>query len=379
MTERIEILIAKFCFDELTEKEAQELVSWVERDENIALFHSYISLNHAIEELKAQDQNDNEIWQKISAATDSPVRRLGYMRYAVAASIVVLLGIVFFISDRYKGLNPVVANVEVPGTIGADRATLTLEDGTNITLGSGSTYAADNVESDGSSIVYSRSDKEAMSYNNLTVPRSGQFLIELSDKTKVWLNSESQLKFPEEFVSGQDRVVELAYGEAYFEVSSSSNHGGSPFKVVTNQQEISVLGTRFNVKAYDDEGIMYTTLIEGKVNVSNGIVDSDLQPGQQATVSDESYDISISNVSAYDEISWKDGVFSFEGESLDEIMNVISRWYDVDIIFESEEMKDVQFVGVFTKYQSLQELLNIIEETKSINAYEVKDETIIIK
>jgi hypothetical protein len=383
MTKRIEILLTKYFSDHLTQDEVNELILWLERGRNKSIFNEYIALNFTIEQLKEERTKNDVIWHYIvSNYKKTPIRKLNYWRYKVAASVVILLGVSAFLylnNNVNNTVDPIVVDVKVPGTVGEDRAILTLGDGTNIALEKGKGYSADNVESDGESIVYKDAESKAIAFNYLTVPRSGQFVIELSDQTKVWLNSESQLKYPKEFIEGKDREVELVYGEAYFDVSPSTNHNGTQFKVLTNRQEITVFGTEFNVKAYNDNTTMYTTLVEGKVSISNGKVDAILHPGEQAILTKEQSNMAVHSVNVYDEISWKEGIFSFEGKTLDEIMKVISRWYDVAIIFEDAKMKDIRFVGVFTKYQSLKKILENIKATNFINAYDIKDETIIIK
>lgn len=383
MTERIEILIAKYFSDALTASETQELIQWIESGRNKSIFDQYIALNFSIEELKGAQEDNTQLWQYIAAHLKTPVRTLHYWKYAAAAVAVVFLGISTFLylnkETSLTSTPPVVVESTPVGTVGKDRAVLTLDDGTNIALNKGQAYVNDKVKSDGERLVYNQTKSKAIAYNYLTVPRSGQFFIELSDQTKVWLNSESQLKYPEEFVSGQDRTVELVYGEAYFEVSPSTNHNGAKFKVLSNNQEITVLGTQFNVKAYNDETNIYTTLVEGSVTVDNGRVDSKLKPGQQAVVSKTQSNMGVFEVNVKDQISWKNGVFSFEGKTLEEIMKVIARWYDVNIIFENSQIKETRFVGVFNKYQSLEKILDNIKSTNFIKSYVVKGKTIMIK
>lgn len=382
MTERIEILIAKYFSDYLTASETEELILWIESGSNKSIFNQYIALNFSIEKISAEKDDNSKIWQYIEQNYKTTKTKVSYTKYFAVASIALVLGVsaFMFLNKQNSTLNtPVIVNNDSPGTIGEEKAVLTLDDGTDVALQKGKQYTNNNVESDGERLLYKKTESKTIAYNYLTVPRSGQFVIELSDKTKVWLNSETKLKYPKEFVKGQDRKVELLYGEAYFDVSPSTNHNGSQFKVVTNKQEITVLGTQFNVKAYNDEDTMYTTLVEGSVNITNGKVEAKLTPGQQAVLTKKQSNMVVKNVNTYDHISWKDGVFSFEGKTLEEIMKVISRWYDVNIIFKDPKMKNIRFVGVFNKYQSLDKILNNIKETNFINAYDIKNKTIILK
>ena len=148
---------------------------------------------------------------------------------------------------------------------------MTLADGSKIALEKGTPVQTQNANSNGEELIYESSKNTSrLVYNYLTIPRGGQFVIKLSDGTKVWLNSASQLKFPVAFIEGESREVELVYGEAYFEVSPSTAHKGAHFQVYNKKQKVEVVGTEFNIKAYKDESNIYTTLVNGKVNVETG-------------------------------------------------------------------------------------------------------------
>lgn len=318
-------------------------------------------------------------WQQISAKLNVPKQRKINWRYA--AAIIIFLSSSYFYLTKSGFLETqtqiIVNNVEA----GTDKATLTLEDGTTISLQKGKQYESDNVKSDGEELVYKDQDnsKKEIAYNYLTIPRGGQYQIKLSDGTEVWLNSESKLKYPINFIKGESRKVELLYGEAYFDVSPSTFHKGSKFKVITKRQKIEVLGTQFNVKAYKDESKIFTTLVEGKVLVDNGINEKILKPTDQGIINNVSDNISITKVNVYDEISWKEGVFSFKDMALVDIMKVLSRWYDVDVVFVNKDLKNENFFGVLKKNQDLEEILSTIKSTKFIKSYEIKNKTVILE
>lgn len=304
-----------------------------------------------------------------------------YFKYAVAASIVLLVSLSFiFQNDRIDKLNApvIVTNKVEPGT---DKAILTLEDGAKVVLEKGQQYSSNNLESNGENIVYKQSTTKTVEliYNYLTIPRGGQFFIKLSDGTKVWLNSESKLKYPVQFIEGETREVELVYGEAYFDVSSSDLNKGAKFKVFNRFQEVDVIGTEFNIKAYKDEFNIYTTLVEGIVTVNIDQETKKLAPNEQLNLNLESHNFIVEKVDVYNEISWKEGVFSFEKKPLKDIMKVLSRWYDVEVIFENNELEKVKFFGVLDKSQSIQEILETIKRFKIIESYEIKDQIIILK
>ncbi|WP_242083160.1 FecR family protein [Aestuariivivens sediminis] len=344
------------------------------------------SLNSAINKEKAWEAI--EVKSKLAQRRPKRVFKLLYRswhKYAAAAVVVGILATTYFFKDNLfitsveKEVSPTIVNTNTiePGT---DKAVLTLEDGSQISLEKGNNLQTNNAISNGEEIVYKNSDSELVElvYNHLTVPRGGQFVIELSDGTKVWLNSESQLKYPVNFIEGQAREVELVYGEAYFDVSPSSEHNGAKFKVLNKVQEVEVLGTEFNIKAYKNETNVYTTLVEGKVAVNFESTQQYLKPNQQSNLNVKTKNIMVSDVDVYDEISWKEGVFSFDRKPLYEIVKVLSRWYDVEIIFKNTNLKTVKFNGILEKNQSIEEILSIMKST-SINNYVITDKTIILE
>ena len=297
--------------------------------------------------------------------------------YTAAASIVILLGITFFLNkDNSSQIDnqPVIVDIEA----GTDKATLTLEDGTEIALEKGTTYQTLNANSNGEEIIYKATGKD-ITYNTLAIPRGGQFHIQLSDGTKVWLNSESKIKYPVAFAEGEIRQVELIYGEAYFDVSPSTEHNGAKFRVFNQSQEVEVLGTEFNIKAYKDETNIYTTLVEGKVIVNYAGKYQILEPNQQAVLNTHSNTIETSIVDVHNETSWIKGLFSFKQKPLIEIMHVLSRWYNIDTVnFETKALEAVNFDGVLSKNQNIKDILNIIKDTGFITNFTITDKIITI-
>ena len=144
------------------------------------------------------------------------------------------------------------------------------------------------------------------------------------------------------------------------------------------EQRINVLGTEFNIKAYQEEEIIATTLVEGKVALENGITSNHLLPGQQAILNIENKQISINPVDVYNEVSWKTGFFSFKNKSLEDITKVLSRWYDIEVIFAREDIKQITFTGVFKKVQDINEILKSIESTNEVT-YSINQKTITMK
>lgn len=305
-------------------------------------------------------------------------------RYAAVVLIFIATGY-FIYSNPVENVPITISNI--PTSInsaiepGNDKATLTMGDGSQIALEKGASFQTQNANSNGEKIVYtdSKQNTDEVVYNYLTVPRGGQFFIKLSDGTQVWLNSESQLKYPVNFIEGKSRKVELVYGEAYFDVSPSSEHNGADFKVYQDKQEIQVLGTEFNIKAYKDENHIYTTLVEGKVVIGTGNKKQHLIPNQQSNFNPDTGTIEVAKVDVYNVISWKEGVFSFEEASLKEIMKVLSRWYDIEIIFENKNIENKEFIGLLRKDQNIEKIISAIKDFGIIKDFEFKDKSLFIR
>ena len=385
---RAKELITKFLTHQASADELDMLAGWMQDARNQHLFNDYIQTNYAIEhEMRQFDANNlkNRLQQlmdeEIKAVKLKKIRKI--ISYAAAAVVTGLLVTGYFLKDNTFS-KTVETNTRIISNninIGSDKATLTLEDGSHVALEKGNTYQTPNASSNGEVIVYGadNSDEAKEVYNILTIPRGGQFHLVLSDGTAVWLNSESQLRYPVNFIDGQTRKVELVYGEGYFAVSPSTKHNGSKFIVNNQSQEIEVLGTEFNIKAYKEEANIYTTLVEGKVviNTTNG--KRELEPSQQANLNLNDNSIAIATVNVYNEISWKDGVFSFRRKPLVEIMTVLSRWYDMDVNFEDPELEKAGFNGVLDKDQNIEDILNAIKNFGVIKDYEIINKTILLK
>ncbi|AUP79962.1 FecR family protein [Flavivirga eckloniae] len=378
----MEKIISKYINNEASVSEIDGLSKWLDKKENLKIFKEYLTIHHTL--------NSDLIFDSLAAyenfsnkdTSTKKARKLfltPIFKYAAAILIFVSAGYFFLTKDKpVKDNTPIIVNNKIK--IGTDKATLTLSEGSSINLEKGKKYTTDNLNSNGEEIIYNSQPATSpkIAYNYLTIPRGGQFSVKLSDGTQIWLNSESQIKYPVAFIKGQTREVELIYGEAYFDVTSSTKHHGAKFKVAHNMQEVEVLGTEFNIKAYQDEVHVYTTLVEGKVGVSNGAETVVLKPKEQSIVGD-SKDIETKNIDIYNEISWREGVFSFEGKSLKSIMKVLSRWYDMDVTFNNAELEDVRFIGVLGKEQKIEEILNTITDLGFINSYEINNKKIVLK
>jgi len=391
-------LISLYTTKELSEAEFDELKNWLnEAPENEVLFKDLLFLYKKSRQISFADYVDKDkAWNKIISRLENPLiqvvekkepkvfsMRNRWLKYAAAAIVVGILTTTYlFRSNLFtKPIDATPAFVNANIEAGTNKATLTLEDGSVVVLKKGKAFHRQNATSNGKDIVYQNTEKDPakIAYNYLTIPRGGQFSIKLSDGTQVWLNSETKLKFPVAFVEGELRQVELVYGEAYFEVSPSTAHKGARFKVFNKSQEVEVVGTEFNIKAYKDETNVYTTLVKGKVDVSAQNKKQKLIPNQQLNLDLKSKTLIVSTIDVYDEIAWKEGIFSFRKKSLEEIMKVLSRWYDLDVQFANPELKKTGFNGIIGKDQKIEEVLETIKGYGIIKDYKITGKTMILK
>jgi hypothetical protein len=306
-----------------------------------------------------------------------------WSKYAAAAIIVFGLGY-FFSGNKFNSTVKTVPTIVNTNTIqpGSSKAVLTLGDNSKVVLEKGEMFQKNNIKSNGEELIYNATgpDKQKIEYNYLTIPRGGEWLIKLSDGTKVWLNSESQLKYPTGFMEGESRKVELVYGEAYFDVSPSSAHNGSKFIVHNQNQDIEVLGTEFNIKAYKDETNIYTTLVEGQVLVNKNGKKQRLLPNQQSILDKNTNSIVvIEKLNINNEISWREGVFIFDGKTLKEIMKVMSRWYDMEVVFKNKDIEDEEFVGVLRRNREIKKMLSSIKGFGTIKDYTINGKNVILE
>ena len=385
MDSKIQIILVKYLSKEANIDEIEELDRWLIKKGNMTIFNSYVQTDYftSIFMTKYDLQIAKSKIHKRIRLIEKRNKLERYKKIAFAASIILLVGISLFNQFYFNEIKI----INDPIVIGTDKAVLTLENGDQVILEKGQKFQNKTVNSDGKELSYSIKNRSSSNFKNekiasnfLTIPRGGQFSLNLEDGTKVLLNSDSKIKYPVKFIKGKKRQVELLYGEAFFDVSSSQNNNGSEFIVSTKTQKINVLGTKFNIKAYSEDDIITTTLVEGKVKVENGENQILLFPNQQSKVDSNSPVINVSDVDVSQQISWINGLFSFNDTSLEDIMHALSRWYDLEFIFKSANQKGFIFSGILERTKSIEDILFIIEKTSSSNEinFEINNKTIII-
>lgn len=302
-------------------------------------------------------------------------------KYAAAALVVVAFGIWFLIGNQdVDNQNTVVAHSVIDIEPGRQTATLVLGNGEEMqldTISNGviSTHDKVAITKTGAAIDYHEKQfgedkKEQICYNTIYTNRGNQFQIILADGTKVWLNSESSIRYPTQF-NGNTREVELT-GEAYFEVVKNKQQ---PFYVNVKGIEVEVLGTHFNVNAYADEPFIKTTLVEGSVKVNREDYSVLISPGEQAMAANSETGIKVLKVDVQQVLAWQQGFFEFTNISLPEITRQIGRWYNVDIKLEDGKYNE-RFGGRISKNLNLEKVLELLR-TSGIE-FEMKEDRVLV-
>lgn len=303
-----------------------------------------------------------------------------------AAAVLVIVGVTMFYSSNQEKGSQLAAAVQTDVAPGGNKAILTLADGKEITLtdaGDGTVAEQAGVAitktKDGQLIYRVAENRESSSvenakadvYNTISTPAGGQYQIILPDGTKVWLNALSSLKYSINLGKGKQRGVELK-GEGYFEVAHDQQR---PFLVKTDQQNVEVLGTHFNINNYQNEDVPSTTLLQGSVKVYNNRYSRVIKPGQQAQF-ESSGQIKIVPVNTEQVVAWKNGVFSFKRAGLETVMRQIARWYNVEVTYEGD-VPEISFTGKIYRNVNLQEALRSIGYIGV--QYSVENRKVIIK
>lgn len=281
-----------------------------------------------------------------------------WKRVAAAAAVILIAGaawLMFHNSSMKPGDGQAKNSVAADIAPGREGAVLTLADGKKVVLDSLVSGLIANQQGtevilDGKTLTYNAGRKSEISYNTMTTPRGRQFHVQLPDGTHVWLNAASSITYPTAFTGGT-REVSMT-GEAYFEVKKNA---AKPFIVKTGKDHIMVLGTHFNVNAYEDEPVVKTSLVEGSVKVGQHI----LKPGEAFAEG------RVIRTNLAEDLAWKNGKFYFQAAKIEAIMRQISRWYDVDVAYEGKINRT--FYGTISRAVSVSGVLKLLEETGGVH------------
>ena len=294
-----------------------------------------------------------------------------YLQYV--AGVVMLLGVgvaLLLLVGKSEKPSTVVQNQMItPGTV---KALLIFHSGSQVSL-TDSTVFEKVVEE--YSNAEDADEETEMKYNTVIVPRGGEYSLALSDGTRIKMNSDSKLIFPNKF-TGKERRVHLE-GEALFDVTKDKKH---PFVVETAKGNVQVLGTLFNVNVYPDEDVMQATLVEGQIAFKGNAMSRsvELDPGEQVVYNIKNGESHVAKVNTKVYVGWAEGKWFIEGERLEDIMKQLSRWYDVEVFYKNPEAKELVFTGDLEKYNDCEVVLNIISMTTNV-MFTVKDRVITVQ
>ncbi|WEK21632.1 MAG: FecR family protein [Candidatus Pedobacter colombiensis] len=387
--DRLRVLLKKNDEGNCTEDEYMELDNWFhEINYNEVNFGEWLSSGGGEEVVKKRLFSEfNQTYMRKSGT-------IWLRSFYKMVAVLVLICCSFLIYTYYNTRSNVNYLSEKEDVApGGNKAILTLSNGERVSLNDSKTTAIATQNgvkisktADGQLIYQVTGDTELASktikYNTIETPKGGQYRVVLPDSSRVWLNAFSSLTFPTTFANQTERRVTLS-GEAYFEVSKKATH--IPFIVLSRGQELEVLGTHFNIEAYKDGKNIKTTLLEGSVRLSllnkqgfNNLKDKSitLSPGDQSTLHINK-DLSVNKVDVNDAIAWKNDYFMFKNEPLESIMQKVSNWYNVEVVFKNEELRNDLFWGTVSRSKNVSSILKVLEMTGEVQ-FRVEGNKIIV-
>lgn len=385
--DKIARLIALEVQEELNADDAMRLKAWIdESPENFRLYSNIKnSTNFINRNLEYQKIDIQAGWMAVSPLIEKRRKHIferKILKYAASFLLPLLMvgGIYFYIGWRSNHQHRIMAHT-CKIHPGSTKAVLILNDGKTVLLDSASNLSIREkdgtlIEKSDGKLNYTNPSIEKTTqpiFNTINIPRGGEYNLVLADGTRVYLNAMSSFKYPVTF-SGNSREVELT-GEAYFEVRKDA---GRPFIIKTSAISIEVLGTSFNLNAYENTEKIVTTLVEGRVKInSNNSNDSRLlAPEEQATFYTKNGQTEIKKVDVNLYTAWKDGNLIFYDSRLEDIMTTLTRWYSAEVLFREESVRNLRFSGNLNRSGDINQILDIIRSTGKINV-EIKNNTIL--
>ena len=378
MTNEIQHIIIASLEGRATDSELTTLHHWLEESvENHALYEDFCKVWRQAGKDVRYDVDGG--WEQIELRLKQSIsihRKRLLIHWMEVAAVVALfiVGGAWYLSD-FLSDNAVTRTTVSQIEPGSKKAILYLGENRQVELGEEQQdslfYENTTLKQEGNTLVYSgkNQNSEIEEYNRLVTPRGGEYSVILSDGTKVWLNAESELKYPVHF-NGEERRVYLK-GEAYFDVAKRN---GQKFIVCSDKTQVTVLGTEFNIRNYE-EGVIATTLVEGSVLVGFDGKECRLKPGQQATI--DATGISVREVEPILYTAWKDGFFVYRNMTLDHILQELSRWYDFTYFYQNEELGALRLTAKIRKFDSVEDIFEILKTTGNVD-FVVKGKTITV-
>ena len=374
-------LIWRKVHADLSIAEENELKEWLaDSEENQKTFEQAVEQYKQEADIKLlADSEVEKAWGKVNLQLKPRKKSLNVWYWTAAASVVLILSTVFvfnFYNKQQLANSTIEHNSINPGS---DKAVLITSDGNRVDLtdnrGINVTDGNTKITSNGKQLVYQNQQGKSVGENTILVPRGGKFSLVLSDGTKVWLNAESKLTYPIVFAENERNVTLV--GEAYFEVKTDKN---KPFRVLSDNQSVRVLGTSFNVKSYPEAEKIETTLVEGKVEVNLTRINQQttLSPSQQAVYTRSTNQLTKATVDTDIYTGWKDDRFIFDEERLEDLLITLGRWYDVEVFYKNESQKNIRFTGEMKRQENFERILKLIQKTNSVQ-FTIKGNTVIVE
>lgn len=376
--QRITYLLERYVNGSCSREELDELFAAIGKGEMPETVDRFLEESwHA--DVTAPDIDYEQVYRQIRPSAPYRKSILSYKRLAAAAAILLLAVIGYRTANRQQVSEPAASRVqasEVGIAPGSNKAMLTLEDGSVVTLDSSGQQVIRQgkiaIRQHNGQLQYTSQPADGtIHYNKLTTPRGGQFRVVLPDGSKVWLNSASMLRYPTAF-NGKERIVELE-GQGYFEFAPNAQQ---PFKVKVHDMEVQVLGTDFDIMAYADETSINTTLLTGSIQVKEGNTAQLLCPGQQAQMNNKGHQLTVRTADIRKVTAWKNGLFVFNNMDLPAILREVARWHDVDIVYAASPGTELYGGGISRNLQ-LADILALLEGN-GYNHFKVEGRRVIV-
>ena len=356
--------------------------AWMKDPEHVMLLKEFATVYQKRMNIDFNRDKKEEFARLENTIQERKSRRMT-LRWSVAASVILLIGLfVGRMVNEWRDLDEMRMLAETERIVPGVKAELILSTGERVVLNQQrvsiegvNETGIQNDSVTGLNYTMAKVQGEELVYNTMRIPVGGFYQLALSDGSKVWLNSMTELRFPVAF-TGEERKVYLT-GEAYFEVAPDSKH---PFIVVTEEgMEVKVYGTEFNMSTYQ-HGVVQTVLVSGKVGIRVNATGKEvmLAPKQMAEYSEKTGMVRVEEADPYRYIAWKDGEFVFERETIEEIMERLGRRYDVKVFYENESLKQKRFTGVISRYENIEQVLRLIEGPATLR-FEVKGNVVMMK
>lgn len=366
---KISELIYRNLKGELDPDQQKELDQWLSTNHNKNIYKQIIAKDAILKKAREYDSDGmDEVWQKLDKQL---FHKPNYQKWLSYAAVILLpLAIGLLILQQVPEYDKSLAEYERI-TPGETNAKIFLHDGNVVDLKTDTSSlirSKDNllIENDSKEVRINSNqlaDADVSKLNRIVTPIGGEYQVQLSDGTKVWMNADSYVEFPSKF-SNKIRKVK-AKGEVYFDVAHDKNR---PFIVESGGMELKVLGTEFNLRNYKDEEEITTTLVEGSVEVSNAFKEKViLKPGREVSIASADNSMNERDADIESVTAWRNGRFIFKKKRVEDIMYELERWYDVKVFFTNGSVKDVTITLDVARYDNIEDILSLMEGTREVN------------